>query len=1117
MNGNSSSSAAFAVRMAVPATSSQVITVRGKLRRAHQRVGLDGVFGFAGCFIARLQQVNSIPANQLPLVSKCVKRSATVEQMNSSEEAKLMEQKIEKGFETLGELRIRYGSLLKTALDPKWEGATAITTTQLAAKLEARGKESYDGYLKGNASPATEKDHEELIEMIKKLAWGQANKSDVSAERSKLRGDLDNAFRDLNAQRNENKRPGSKKAVAKQTVVAVSPTPPTVVVDSNDPPKSQLNEWAQARHAALLTADKGLLSGRFINLSLLPSKDDAQGAEPKPYESLQAMLSDGSHHKAWVLSGEPGGGKSTLLHALEFATLKPWLSAAQTPTTELCIPFDLRRLRAADAPPDLDNAFDWIENWLQKQWSNLTEDAALTALPTFKALREAQTVRLLFDGLNEIDAATEAQRGHTVRCLAEWLARSERRAKQMWLAPVFTVRTLNYSQTLSSENLEVRRVQVRGMDKSQIQDFSREAFNGNDNNPVWRAIKDDAELEAFFDNPFNLRLQCDLHLYCGLKNVMRTRVDLLAARTWARLQTLLKSGNELASTGPTAELLTADDRRLIVGTELWSQADTLWRLPTGGELIRGLDAWAYKLHVSKSGALGEASVAEAQQHVPRHLVDAWWLAVRALDVVVESKTEIRFRHHLYQEFFAARHLARLQEVASWPSFAAPAFKPKSVAAWEPLPLPEASPWDQAARMAVKMCKWPERLVQRMVEQGNLPLAARALAALGENADTKDLRRKVNQLLIDRSQSSDFPLSQRLEAGLALGEMGDRIRYEEHTGVDNMRYLLPVDALWRRIEKGSYPVGGLVDWTPSTQSGHIDIDEQFEIAFAPVTNAEFALFVQQGGYRTKGVTAPPPWWDKGHSAHEFWHGRWRDDGWGRFMDDWRALSNEQFVRACELLLISPVVQEAHRVRRAMSQREYIAERERLVIGEMTYEPELWRSCQFNNPLQPVVGVSRFEAQSYVNWINHLTAHEGLRYALPTEAQWEAAARGLQGRLWPWGESTPNSRQMRMNHSRNGRVGSTSPVASWLDGATPEGVFDMAGEVWEWTLSSFVDGPGPIPAMMGLSFDEAPLAAVRGGSWFSPRDSCRAAVRGGYHPGNRYDNLGLRLVRRTTSTI
>jgi formylglycine-generating enzyme required for sulfatase activity len=108
---------------------------------------------------------------------------------------------------------------------------------------------------------------------------------------------------------------------------------------------------------------------------------------------------------------------------------------------------------------------------------------------------------------------------------------------------------------------------------------------------------------------------------------------------------------------------------------------------------------------------------------------------------------------------------------------------------------------------------------------------------------------------------------------------------------------------------------------------------------------------------------------------------------------------------------------------------------LVANPRHAKPAYWADKWFNQPHQPVVGVSWEEAQAYCRWS---------RLRLPSEAQWEAAARGTDGRRYPWGNAAPT-----LEHANfGGREGGTTGVGSYPQGAGAFGALDQAGNVWEW---------------------------------------------------------------------
>jgi formylglycine-generating enzyme required for sulfatase activity len=173
-----------------------------------------------------------------------------------------------------------------------------------------------------------------------------------------------------------------------------------------------------------------------------------------------------------------------------------------------------------------------------------------------------------------------------------------------------------------------------------------------------------------------------------------------------------------------------------------------------------------------------------------------------------------------------------------------------------------------------------------------------------------------------------------------------------------------------------------------------------------------------------------------------------------------------------------------------------------------QPAFWHDDAFNNPAQPVVGVCWFEARAYCAW---LSAQTGQTFRLPTEAEWEAAARGVQGRHYAFGDDFDATRCNTFEtHVRH-----TTPIGVFPGGGTPEGLVDMTGNTWDWTSSLYT--PYPYDAADGREVPSPPGArrVVRGGSWRVVRVSARASCRFGLAPDNRYHGLGLRVVRSSPS--
>ncbi len=168
-----------------------------------------------------------------------------------------------------------------------------------------------------------------------------------------------------------------------------------------------------------------------------------------------------------------------------------------------------------------------------------------------------------------------------------------------------------------------------------------------------------------------------------------------------------------------------------------------------------------------------------------------------------------------------------------------------------------------------------------------------------------------------------------------------------------------------------------------------------------------------------------------------------------------------------------------------------------------KPLLWTEEGFQQPRQPVVGVNWHDAKAFCGWIGA---------QLPTEAQWEAAARGPEGRPYPWGPAEP-TKQLAC-FGQDWETGSPEAVDALPEGQGPFGTWAQAGHVWEWCEDGWDENAYAERAKRILedpahAADKSAYRVLRGGSWAHQARNLRAASRNRLRADYRYRSIGFRV--------
>ncbi len=796
--------------------------------------------------------------------------------------------------------------------------------------------------------------------------------------------------------------------------------------------------------------------------------------ESKPLSAL-AML---ERHRHLVLLGGPGSGKSTFVNfvvvCLAGERLKnpqanlakltaplpdrkgqdekeaqPWAHGALLPVRVILREFAIQGLPAPGQEATLDHLWQFLDKSYRAKWP------AYDLVTYLQSQLSKQGGLILLDGLDEVAEARRPQ----IKQVVQELVNAYHKCHILVTSRTYAYRSKDEQFSHNWRFPDFVETELDFFSEGQIRRFVHSWYLN---------VGARRRFQADFCTQRAKDLELSIFDQEKLAD-MAKRPILLTFMGILHMDGIALTTNRARLYESTVELLLDHWENYWAGTIKEEEADQYSSLsewlrikgiPGGKDRIRRvLNRLAYDVHMAQAELKGTANI--EGEELSRRLLDydshddnikvkqlLKYLNQRA-GILVLADTEkdnvFTFPHRTFQEYLAACHLTTERNFN----------KTMAELVWQ-----DPNRWREVALLAgakaadgVADNVWT--LVRKLCpcvppkEKGMLP-AIVAAQHLVESADLTELDEEMDALVARVKAWLKYIME--TTPSLDARERAEAGRILAQLGDDRpgvgLKDGLP-DIEWSKTVKAGPFIMGSNQYSSEKPEHSVPIPYDYQISRYPITQAQYQAFVDDGGYTEK------------------WRACWTGDGW-----QWREKEKRTAPRKYGL--------------------------------------------PFDLSNHPVVEVSWYEAVAFCNWLTARLAQtsevfktsEVLTIKLPSEAEWEKAARGTDGRTYPWegNEADPD----KANYDKTG-IGATSAVGCFPGGASPCGAMDMAGNVWEWCSSAYK--PYPYQADDGREdFTSHSDKVLRGGGWSNYGSDVRAMDRGRDVTDGRDINIGFRCVVR-----